>query len=688
MRLHSIAVQDVGRFGRFSTPLAGQQIGVIGKNGSGKSTLLSSIYYAVTGDLGRLGKADGVNTARVVPDESPFVRLTFHPTDDTSADPAVVVRKLPADGKDGSRRLAYGDRTWTAQADISDLFERWTGLTPKAMAEFVFVPQGGLDQVVRAAAPRRAEILQRVFGVAHAERAREAARDRLARLPGPADAGVLATLRAAAGEALGAAEAAETAAYGVLLPDPTRETADHDLLAAYAAGEAAHVTYTAAVSALVAVEQAEPKPPTGGRPDPGDTGPAERALLAAKAYQTRVNAAADAAQYAATVRDAAARAVVPPTPGPPPTPPPELLAVRDRKFTLSVVAAAPPGVPGVCPVCAGRLAPDAADSATAAAQLRRLDELEAAFALAASRHKAELARHADAAGVAGGLVRAAADAAAYAQNLRAAVGGPPDITEAEAVAYLAMTRRLEGEWAAYDRTRAAHAVRLAAAADEVKRCPGYTRVFADAAAAARTRVNRGAEARAARAVLDARAAALREAAAAAVETVRQAESRTAAAARIGRWRDRVEEVVRVLQRDAAPAAAVRACLEGLSADLNNRLGHLAAAFRVRVGSDGELYADYRDGTRTRTVPADRVSGGEGAVLGLAWRLALLDRYAPKVGLLCLDEPTTGLDADRVGALKSALEAWRPYGSGRQFVIVTHERKLLPAFDAVVDLDAG
>ena len=72
----------------------------------------------------------------------------------------------------------------------------------------------------------------------------------------------------------------------------------------------------------------------------------------------------------------------------------------------------------------------------------------------------------------------------------------------------------------------------------------------------------------------------------------------------------------------------------------------------------------------------------------AWRIALLDRYAPGVELLCLDEPTHGLDGRRVLALRDALAAWRPHAGGRQFVVVTHDRRLLPAFDRVIDLDVS
>jgi DNA repair exonuclease SbcCD ATPase subunit len=72
-------------------------------------------------------------------------------------------------------------------------------------------------------------------------------------------------------------------------------------------------------------------------------------------------------------------------------------------------------------------------------------------------------------------------------------------------------------------------------------------------------------------------------------------------------------------------------------------------------------------------------------LSLAWRLAVLDRYAPRAGLLCLDEPTNHLDEARVAALKDAVDAWRLHGSDRQLIIVTHARKLAAACDKVIQL---
>ena len=41
--------------------------------------------------------------------------------------------------------------------------------------------------------------------------------------------------------------------------------------------------------------------------------------------------------------------------------------------------------------------------------------------------------------------------------------------------------------------------------------------------------------------------------------------------------------------------------------------------------------------------------------------------------------------DGAVAFRAALEAWRPHGAARQFVVVTHDRRLFGVFDRVVDL---
>lgn len=154
--------------------------------------------------------------------------------------------------------------------------------------------------------------------------------------------------------------------------------------------------------------------------------------------------------------------------------------------------------------------------------------------------------------------------------------------------------------------------------------------------------------------------------------------------RVRRWRGVLERVRDALHRDRLPSLVAQSYLEQLEASVNRYLDDLGVDFRVRVDSGLSFAAIFPDG---RDVPAERLSGGEKVVFALAWRLAVNAAFAADVGILCLDEPTAGLDADRLGCLRRALTRLRDLSgrSGLQCVIVTHERSLMPLFDHVIEL---
>jgi DNA repair exonuclease SbcCD ATPase subunit len=54
-------------------------------------------------------------------------------------------------------------------------------------------------------------------------------------------------------------------------------------------------------------------------------------------------------------------------------------------------------------------------------------------------------------------------------------------------------------------------------------------------------------------------------------------------------------------------------------------------------------------------------------------------------MLALDEPTDGLDRERVTALRTALKAWQESDDSRQLFIVTHDRALMGVFDKIIEL---
>lgn len=661
-------------------------IGILGGNGAGKSTILSAIQYAVTGDLTRLGGRQAVNILRSIERTAPpFVHLTFRP--DGTKPLSATIARFPAFGaKLGSRTLLYPGDRYTTSDEVDRKFTEWTGLTPKLLSNFVFVEQGKVAEVVSAPPAERAKVLHRLFGIDAAAHAREASGDHLAGLPGDPGTEVLDALRVRAVEAASAhAQAASDLARMPPPRLPVVRDADQALVARHSRQQGWLADLARLEGRLAEVERilAAEGPPVPDYDKERDLFRMREQWRVCREYDGRT---AEIQNKIKVVSSRLARVQEAPSAPPSPEVSPALAEGRRRRFAWEVLAAAA-SHDHTCPVCTGPLNPTEDTASKALKLLSALEVLEHDYAAAQeavaaynrtcavqaeTREREHQALH-----------RFQTELAAH----TAAEPARPPLSSGEVEAAI---RARQQEQGAYNRAqserRAAVAdqahLRLAIAQAKQELDPVVTddkynnalaRLEADNTLDADNRVAK------------ARLKALKEAHDSAADAVARAERVQAASEAVMGWRQVVEETRAVLHRDAAPADAAAGCLALIVGDINARLGHLAARFRVRVTEDGKIYADYKDGTTSTTIPAELLSGGEEAVLGLAWRFALLDRYAPRAELLCLDEPTHGLDRDRVVALRSALEAWRPHGSGRQVVVVTHDPNLLGAFDQVIDL---
>lgn len=681
LKLQRLELQDVGRFGHLDQSLTGDLIGVVGKNGCGKSTILSSVHYAVTGDLSRLGNREAVALKRKHPQKQPFVKLTFTP--ENTADPASIVRWLPDGTKTGKRKLIYADKSWTIQDDIETQFMKWTGLASRAISDFVFVEQGALSDVLTTQPSKRAEILNRVLGIEAAESARKVISEHLAGLPAPPDTTVADALRARLCEAEAALIDASKALSFLPKVDHTGSGLDSNIVNQFYEQSKYDREVSRITTRIELVETDLAKPPL----TPPDLTVLTEAEAVVKAWQDYAAAKATKAHLTAEatrLRKEADAIKVTPDPGPAPVEGVNLLALRDRKFGLEVLLQAEVG--DSCPVCTHPLSVVLADRNTARATLDRLKDLENEFAEEKRKHARLFNQRLKEQTTVEANIAAAARWEAKAE----AVVVPdklPDTSEAVARAVIAEIAADQANYVRDAETRKANIKLLDDLSKELTRLvpSSNPRVTREEAEAAQSRLEAAGELEAKRRELVARVEALTESRDSVWLLLEKAQAQVDRSSGVAEWRKRVEAVRDLLHRDAAPADAAKAALEDLSIDLNNRLNHLAASFRVRVKDTGQLIADYHDGTTTTSVSTDRISWGEKVVLSLAWRIALLDRYAPNANVLCLDEPTHGLDRDRVAALRSALEAWKPHGAGRQFVIVTHDRTLLNVFDRVIEL---
>lgn len=151
------------------------------------------------------------------------------------------------------------------------------------------------------------------------------------------------------------------------------------------------------------------------------------------------------------------------------------------------------------------------------------------------------------------------------------------------------------------------------------------------------------------------------------------------------WKDHLEQMREVLHYSALPHLVSLHHLDKLTADVNAYLRLFDSPFRVEVDEGLGFTCIFHQGGKRR--PAGRLSGGQKVVLALAFRLSVNNAFASDLGLLCLDEPTVGLDEHNLGSLETALGRLRELAksTGLQVVMVTHERSLAPLFDNVISL---
>lgn len=680
MPIETLTLTDVGPFERLSCRFDGRMVGVTGPNGAGKSTVLRSVAFAVTGDTACLGRKDAVRIGRTASD-SPSVILGLKTRTGTDA---LVARFLPVDKRPGRHRLVIGETTLSSAEDIATWFADEFGVTPVQAREVLFVEQGHMTDVITAPAARRAELFQKVFGLEAAARARTAAQAHLESLPGPIDkAGA-----DAARDALRAAEDRLASAESELLSVPE---VDPDELegARNAFGRVGRASALLRLRDRLEAERASlravlaaPEPP-----EPGDRNALDRLLAAAERYESWTRADRAAADRVRTASSRLEEIALRERPDPVklPSPSDRLVELRGARSVLTAVVSAAHACDSKCPMCAGPFSPSRSDADGARAELDELDRLERQYLdeLGASYlHVSHLV------GWQTEFDTARTDLAGAERELEAVRSAEPNnpgtdpAAVRDAIAELTVRREVRA------RDRAA---RAKAEAELKARTIDLTAVEAEIA-----EIGQVGDERDVRNRLDEleAAAGRRREAAARVEVLREAvdtartlftriESSAFAADVVGPHRRTVVEVLSLLHRDAAPAAAAASALIRLTGAVNERLGQVSADYRVSIDGDGEIVCSFADGSPDRR--ASLLSPGQQTALALSWRVAVVDAYCPHAGVLCLDEPTNGLDAMRIDALRSALASWRTSGAGPQFVVVTHDRRLFGSFDHNIQL---
>lgn len=143
------------------------------------------------------------------------------------------------------------------------------------------------------------------------------------------------------------------------------------------------------------------------------------------------------------------------------------------------------------------------------------------------------------------------------------------------------------------------------------------------------------------------------------------------------------EVQSVFHRQALPQAVAQQNLIDMEADINGVLDLFGSPFWVETTDDLSFMVHF-PGEPPRA--AGRLSGGQRGVLAVAFRTAISSLFSSDLGVMCLDEPTAGMDNDNIGYLAEALSRFAAQIRGRrQIVVITHAEGLRPAFDQLIEV---
>ena len=152
-----------------------------------------------------------------------------------------------------------------------------------------------------------------------------------------------------------------------------------------------------------------------------------------------------------------------------------------------------------------------------------------------------------------------------------------------------------------------------------------------------------------------------------------------------KYRKVLQQVCGWFHRDSYPAAVAQYYLSTLNRAWNDMLTTLDVPFTAQILSDLDISLSFDNNANAFVEDA---SGGQVTCLSLAFLLSANRLFAPDTGLLVLDEPTYGADADHVEGIANVLRQAQGYAAstGMQIIVVTHEPALRNGFDHVITLD--
>lgn len=671
-----------------SVDLDAPVVAVIGPNGCGKSNLFKSIYYAITGDHTYLGgSAANRIGASSVGSVTVGMQLDGADYEIYRRLPASKTIKAPTTGK--ARYLRGGDVNLESDDDIRAEIEGWFGLPVSVLSEFVFVQQDTLCNIIRATPSNRMRSLSVLAGLDRAEAAWEAL-GAYCNISLPDNSAVIASVKARIASTDKDLDSVEYQLAALSLPAESA-VEDADAIIAQADTYASYIRqrdeYSARVAELSDLLEKSKAESVEARRMLEDLHHISDMANYAAAVVRQWDAYLEHERYSADIRRIEAEVAVfknVPVPSDSPACPAELDALVGEEVTLRKLAAAC----GPCPTCGSNDAELQWRRAEAAVKLNTLDHLRETYAKVKAEHTSQLnAYQAAKRGIdkcnvqlvmLGNFVKTIVvkpdvplDEAQAAVNAYAAIGGAKEL-QRRTTAHIRSTIAVKNT---EDRLNEANQKLAALAA--------VSPPNSSAVASARKIKDRYNNNYSKFLKLSADKTSLTAVRNSDVSLLSKLEADQATSSTKIVWAEKCCRVRQALHRTEAPAAAAHNYVRDTIAPTNNWLEVMKADFRIDITPTCEMLADF--GGSKSAIPVKLLSGGQTAVLAWAWRAAMQDVSSGKLWLLCMDEPTYGIDDNYMDALINAIDGWRNSTDNRQLILVTHDTRLEDACDKVVHL---
>lgn len=146
----------------------------------------------------------------------------------------------------------------------------------------------------------------------------------------------------------------------------------------------------------------------------------------------------------------------------------------------------------------------------------------------------------------------------------------------------------------------------------------------------------------------------------------------------------VDRVANTFHWSSLPKRVAQNNLVSLESHINEQLDLFNSPFLVETSDDLSFRVTFPG---KPSVSAKQLSGGQKVILAIAFRAALDRLFGHNMGMLFLDEPLAGLDADNIAYFHDAMQSWSTnVGTQKQIVVITHVQDMTNAFDQIVTIE--